>query len=150
MIVPIFLLMLTGSPVAFTVQQLAWDAATSTAYLDVTTGDLDGDGHSDTALLKLVCADGAVTGAFVRPRDSATGMPTGKRQHGSITITKEWGPASPGLSAARPTYDVKKMEGGKTMALDDWTATRLNGLPPGVCASAATAIIKSKSNITNN
>ena len=154
MIVPTFLFMLAGSPVAFTVQKQAWDAATSTAYLDVATGDLDGDGQPDTALLKLVCADGAVTNAFVRPRDSASGMPTGKRQHGSITITKEWGPSSPQFRGASPTYDVKKMEGGKTMATDDWTAVRLNGLPPGVCATtppaAGAAIIKSKSNITNN
>ena len=29
------------------------------------------------------------------PRDPATGMATGKRQHKPITITKEWGAASP-------------------------------------------------------
>ena len=150
MIVATYLFMLAGSPVAFTVQQQAWDPATSTAYLDVTTGDLDGNGRPDAAQLKLVCADGAVTSAYIRARDSGSGIPTEKRQHGYIKITKEWGPASPQWRAASPTYDVKKLEGGKTMAVDDWTAISLNGLPPGVCPSAATTIIKSKSNITNN
>jgi type VI secretion system secreted protein Hcp len=31
------------------------------------------------------------------PRDLATGQASGKRQHGAITITKEWGAASPQL-----------------------------------------------------
>jgi type VI secretion system secreted protein Hcp len=31
----------------------------------------------------------------VSPRDAATGLPTGKRQHRPVTFTKEWGVASP-------------------------------------------------------
>jgi type VI secretion system secreted protein Hcp len=38
--------------------------------------------------------------SIVSPRDIATGQPSGKRQHGPITITKEWGPASPMLFSA--------------------------------------------------
>lgn len=150
MIASSLLFMLAGSPVAFTVQQQGWDAAASTAYLTVTVGDLNGDGSPDTAVLKLRCQAGAVSEAYLSPRDSGSGMPTGKRQHGTVTIVKEWGPASPQWRAARPTYDVKKMEGAKTAALDDWMPVSLNGLPPGVCADAAMAIVKSKSNITNN
>jgi type VI secretion system secreted protein Hcp len=31
----------------------------------------------------------------ISPRDPATGLPMGKRQHRPVTITKEWGAASP-------------------------------------------------------
>lgn len=150
MIASSLLFMLAGSPVAFTVQQQGWDAAASTAYLTVTVGDLNGDGSPDTAVLKLVCKAGAVSEAYLAPRESGSGMPTGKRQHGTVTIVKEWGPAAPQWRAVRPTYDVKKMEGSKTTAVDDWMPVSLNGLPPGVCADAAMAIVRSKSNITNN
>ena len=34
------------------------------------------------------------------PRDVATGRPSGARQHGPITFTKEWGPSSPLFASA--------------------------------------------------
>jgi type VI secretion system secreted protein Hcp len=40
------------------------------------------------------------------PRDVSTGQASGKRQHGPITITKEWGPASPQLMQALCTNEV--------------------------------------------
>lgn len=40
------------------------------------------------------------------PRDVATGLASGKRQHGPITITKEWGAASPQLFQALCTNEV--------------------------------------------
>lgn len=42
----------------------------------------------------------------VSPRDVATGMPSGKRQHKPIVITKEWGAASPQLFQALVTNEV--------------------------------------------
>ena len=37
---------------------------------------------------------------MISPRDSASGLPTGRRQHQPITIVKQWGAASPqGLTA---------------------------------------------------
>lgn len=42
------------------------------------------------------------------PRDIATGQASGKRQHGPITITKEWGPSSPQLFQALVTNEVLK------------------------------------------
>ncbi len=45
---------------------------------------------------------------IVSPRDVATGMPSGKRQHGPITITKEWGPSSPQLFSALVANEVLK------------------------------------------
>ena len=122
-------------------------------YLRVQAGDLDGDGTADDAVLKLVCDAGKVTSAsyVVAPRDSATGMASGKRQYAPVKIIKEWGAASPQLSAMKPTYDVKKMKGNERVA-DGWTAVTLANTD-GLCGAtqaAAAAIVKSKSNITNN
>ena len=40
------------------------------------------------------------------PRDAATGQASGKRQHSPITITKEWGAASPQLFQALVMNEV--------------------------------------------
>jgi type VI secretion system secreted protein Hcp len=42
------------------------------------------------------------------PRDAASGQATGKRQHGAVTFTKEWGAASPQLFTALVTNEVIK------------------------------------------
>jgi type VI secretion system secreted protein Hcp len=42
------------------------------------------------------------------PRDSASGQATGKRQHGAVTFTKEWGAASPQLFQALVSNEVIK------------------------------------------
>ena len=42
------------------------------------------------------------------PRDSASGMATGKRQHQPITFVKEWGAASPQLFTAAVTNEQLK------------------------------------------
>ncbi len=48
---------------------------------------------------------GASNSAVVSPRDAASGMPTGKRQHNPVTITKPLEPSTPLLreSPTRPT-----------------------------------------------
>ena len=127
--------------------------ASGPLYLRVQAGDLDGDGTADDAVVKLVCTAGKVTGAsyIVSPRDSASGMASGKRQYAPVKIIKEWGAASPQLSAMKPQYDVKKMKGNERMA-DGWTGVTLantEGLC-GAAAASASTIVKSKSNITNN
>ena len=126
----------------------------SPAYLEVHAGDLDGDGLPDDAYLRLTCAAGKLQQASYEvkgPRDVATGQASGKRQHGSITIVKEWGAASPQLSKMKPQYDVKMLKGNERMA-DGWTQITLShadGLCPAAQAADA-AVVKSKSNITNN
>jgi type VI secretion system secreted protein Hcp len=42
------------------------------------------------------------------PRDAATGLATGRRQHKPITITKEWGAATPQLFQALVSNEVLK------------------------------------------
>ena len=72
-------------------------------YAVVSAADVDGDGVMDQGWLRVACsksAMGAVYYAAASPRDSASGMPTGKRQHGSVTITKEWGASTPMLGKA--------------------------------------------------
>ena len=122
-------------------------------YLQVHAGDLDGDGLPDDAVLKLVCAAGKVSSAsyVVAPRDSASGMATGKRQYAPVKIVKEWGAASPELQKMRPQYDIKTLKGNERTS-DGWTSLSLSNTD-GLCAAtqaAAAAIVKSKSNITNN
>jgi type VI secretion system secreted protein Hcp len=43
-----------------------------------------------------------------RPVDAASGVPSGKRQHKPVVITKEWGAASPELYQAIVTNEVLK------------------------------------------
>ena len=79
-------------------------------------------------------------------------MASGKRMHKPLTIVKEWGAASPALAAVKPTYNIKELKGARMSAVDDWwpiTLANTDGLCPAAGA-AAKAIIKSKSNITNN
>ena len=124
-------------------------------YVVVQAGDLDGDGVSDDAYLKLACSDGKLTQAWYQvkgPRDAASGMASGKRQHKPVTFVKEWGPASPMLMAMKPTYDVKKVEGTRRLANVDWAPISLANTD-GLCTAAgqaATQVVRSKSNITNN
>jgi type VI secretion system secreted protein Hcp len=42
---------------------------------------------------------------IVSPRDTASGLPTGKRQHKPLTITKEWGASTPKLLNALVTNE---------------------------------------------
>ena len=124
-------------------------------YLQVHAGDLDGDGLPDDAVMKLVCAAGKLSNAsyIVSPRDSATGQASGKRQHKPVTFVKEWGAATPQLSAVKPTYNIKELKGNeRRVATDGWQMLSLanaDGLCPAAEAAAATAV-KSRSNIQNN
>jgi hypothetical protein len=140
---------------SMSILEVGGTAAGGPHYVRVAAGDLDGDGRADEAYVKLVCADGAVQQAFytVRsPRDSASGMASGKRQHKPVTFVKEWGPATLQLRTMKTTYDVKKNEGARMADGGGWTKMTL-GKSDGLCAAAeaaAATIVKSKSNITNN
>ena len=124
-------------------------------YLDVHAGDLDGDGLPDDAYLKLVCAGGQLRDAAyeIKPRDAASGMATGKRMHKPVTFVKEWGAASPQLLASKGHYDIKNQTKARMAAdAEGWTQLSL-GSGDEMCAALdaqRAAVVKSKSNITNN
>jgi len=123
-------------------------------YLRVAAGDLDGDGRADEAYLRIVCADGVLKQVHYTvksPRDSASGLATGKRMHKPFTIVKEWDAATPMLSAVKPTYNIKNMDRVR-VASDDWspmTLANADGLCPAA-EGAATQATKTRSNIQNN
>ena len=82
-------------------------------YLDVrSTGDLDGDGLPDDAVVRLQCAGSTLEAAdySVKPRDAASGQASGKRMHKPITFVKEWSATTPQL--ARPARIQRKREQG--------------------------------------
>ena len=124
-------------------------------YLTAETGDLDGDGRADLTYLKLACDGGTLRQAYYSvksPRDAASGLPTGKRQHGSVVISKEWGKASPQLAKMKAGYDVKTVKAARAAPAGDWTPIAL-GNADGLCAATAAAvktITKTTSNIQNN
>jgi len=45
---------------------------------------------------------------LLSPRDIATGLPSGKRQHSAITLTKAWGASSPQIFQAWATAELLK------------------------------------------
>ena len=124
-------------------------------YLQVHAGDLDGDGLPDDAIVRLTCAAGQVRAAhytITSPRDSASGMASGKRTHKPLKVVKEWDAATPLLMKVKPTYNVKEAKGAR-MSSDGggWTALKLadaDGLCPAT--QAAVKATKSRSNIQNN
>lgn len=123
-------------------------------YLQAHAGDLDGDGLPDDAYLQLVCSDGKLQQASyeVKPRDSTSGMASGKRMHKPLTVIKEWGAASPQLKALKPSYDVKTLKGNERLAADGWTELSLANTD-GLCGAAQAAAViktKTKSNQSND
>ena len=113
------------------------DGSSADRLYSVNVGDLDGDGVADEGWLRVACADGAVTAASYHsvksPRDSASGMASGKRMHRPFKIIAEldrtaapagktvsWDLATmKGGKAGSPkvaTYDVKKVEGSGAKA----------------------------------
>ena len=138
------------------IEGVSREAPAGPIYLKVSSnGDLDGDGVADEAVLRITCAAGQLTSAHYTvpsPRDAASGMPTGKRQHGSVTIVKEWGAATPQLAKMRPGYNVKENKGAKLSAdAEGWRPIELTDAAD-LCAAAGSAVkaTKTRSNIQNN
>lgn len=66
------------------------------------SNDRSTDQNSSVCIGKIRCADGSCTISFeqeiLSPRDAASGLPTGKRQHKPFVITKELDKSSPVLA----------------------------------------------------
>ena len=69
-------------------------------------GDLKGESPREKWSTKI--AGLSYSHKIQSPRDIATGQASGKRQHGPIIITKEWGASSPQLFQALVTNEVMK------------------------------------------
>jgi len=82
------------------------------------SNDRSSDQTSVVCVGKIRCSDGSCTINFdqeiVSPRDAASGLPTGKRQHKPFTITKELDKSSPMLARESPT----KQSTGKVSVSD--------------------------------
>lgn len=138
------------------IDSVAGEAAGGPIYLKAqSTGDLNGDGRPDAAIIRINCSAGSIHAAqfqVVSPRDSASGQASGKRMHKPMTVVKEWGAATPELMAMKTGYDVKKVEGTgarSTAASDDWSPISLDN-SEALCAEATAAAVKTRSNIQNN
>ena len=132
------------------------DSPDGALYLKAhSSGDLDGDGFPDDAVIRLSCADGVAPTAQFRvtaPRDAASGQASGKRMHKPLTVVKEWDAASPQLMAMKAGYDIKKVEGtgARTMAEDDWSPMTLSDAQALCTQGQADRATKTRSNIQNN
>lgn len=148
---------IAAAPTKINLQGVLRESPTGPLYLKFSSaGDLDGDGIPDDGFLRLTCAGGVLQAAHYTvksPRDSASGMASGKRTHKPVTFVKEWGAATPQLMKVKPTYDIKEAKGARmTMDGGGWTAIRLSNAD-GLCAAAAAAakvVTKTSSNIQNN
>jgi hypothetical protein len=70
-----------------------------------------------------------------------------------VTFVKEWGAASPQLSAMKPTYNIKELKGNERRTTTDGWQTLWMANTDGLCPAAEAAaetVVKSKSNLTNN
>ena len=75
------------------IEILSWSwGATNAGGVRVATGDVNGDGKADVV---------------TAPRDSASGMPTEKRQHGWVTISKPLDRGSVRVKVKLPWLDCK-------------------------------------------
>jgi type VI secretion system secreted protein Hcp len=78
-----------------------------TLYLTVVgrkQGTFKGDGLTSRLHLDQMLAS-AFDYGLTSPRDPATGLATGKRQHKPVVITKEWGPSMPQFLQAAATNE---------------------------------------------
>ena len=62
---------------------------------DATTATVMATGQKQGPFSQTPIDVSAVSHEIVSPRDAASGLPTGKRQHKPITITMEWGASTP-------------------------------------------------------
>ena len=128
--------------VTFTVTGTYSDGTTrgvSDRMYHVTTDfDSDGDGRMDEGVLTLKCSSsgGTATARFkIEPRDSASGMATGKRQYQPLVIKR----LADGGAAPAPSFkggwDLATSKGGRGMSPAH--ATRIVTFPLGSSACRA-------------
>jgi type VI secretion system secreted protein Hcp len=99
----------------------------SAANPDAITATVLVDGQAQGHFSQLPIDVSAISHEIVSPRDPASGLPTGKRQHKPITITTQWGPSTPHFITALVTNENLKsvtidlMRDGQHVATIDLT-----------------------------
>lgn len=149
-----------GADYYLKIEGVSRPAAAGAIYLKVTSsGDLDGDGVREEGIVRLNCAGGSLRAAHFHhnvksPRDSASGLASGKRTHHPVTFVKEWGPSTPQFRHLKVSgWDIKKQEGIRRAASDGWQPLDLQDagdVCPAADAAAKVKATKSRSNIQNN
>ena len=101
----------------------------ATRIIDVTAGDVDGDGKADAMQLHVTCAGATVSSSALSPRDAASGMASGKRQHKPFTMSVTDSRPMAGVLIA--TYDLKSLKGRVASAA--MRPVTLRNVSPAVC-----------------
>jgi hypothetical protein len=126
------------------IEGVAGEASSGPIYLKVaSSGDLDGDGAPDTAIVRMTCAGGQPVSTHYQvtsPRDAASGLATGKRQHKPITIIKEWDAATPQLAKVKPSYNIKENKAARMSAdAEGWKPIELANVSE-LCPASQSAL----------
>jgi hypothetical protein len=127
------------------VKGAARDAPSGPILLKVESSrDDDGDGKADEGVLRIVCARDQVRSASFHynvksPRDSASGMASGKRTHHPVTFVKEWGPSTPQFFQARLKTLVTAKTEPKSAFGAGWVPVTLSNTD-GLCAAAKASL----------
>lgn len=102
----IFITLAVLVAVGFAGQLSAQEATVNTSRSNIKNNRASMDSPS-ACVGKIRCSDGSCIISFdqeiVSPRDAASGLPTGKRQHKPFVITKELDKSSPLLARESPT-----------------------------------------------
>lgn len=106
------------------------------------SADRDGDGLGDAAVLRLQCSGAQPVAAALHyevrsPRDSASGMASGKRTHHPVTFVKEWGASTPQLRELLPRFRVSSLPSARADA-EGWVPVTMSGAD-GLCPAAEAA-----------
>lgn len=146
-----------GADITLKAEGIARAAGAGPSYVKVrSSADSDGDGLGDAAVLRLQCSGVQLVAAALQyevrsPRDSASGMASGKRTHHPVAFVKEWGAATPQFREMLPRVRVSSLPSARADA-EGWvpvTMSGADGLCPALDATRAT-VNTSRSNIKNN
>jgi hypothetical protein len=123
--------------VTFTVTGTYSDGTSRMFEVDTSSPDAI-DGAPVSGFLRVTCTSGAVASAAFAPRDSASGLATGKRMHKPITVTKQMDAVSAAVGKTG-SWNLKEGKGARASAggpegVDDWQQVNLLAVPADLCS----------------
>lgn len=127
----------SGTPVRLTATGTFSDG-TSRVFQVTADRDSDNDGLSDLYDLRVTCSDGVVSSSVIAPRDTGSGLSTGKRVHrpmargdGGIMAMDDWQARTKGKPIAA-SWDLATLKGARGTAGP--RPITLEDVDPAVCA----------------